>query len=218
MASKYALAARQALRIIGRPARIPEIWRVIETDIELEHDSLAPEQTLRNEMRKNCDTCSHIAQGDAYLFFTQPSRGLYALREWQGNKAAEAPTAEEKPSSPSIPPPLPEEVFADDLGFREGASHAILINAYERDPRARQACINHWGTACVACGFDFGQKYGELGQGFIHVHHIVPLSETSYDYELDPIKDLRPVCPNCHAMLHRKRPVLQIDDLVEIIT
>ena len=30
---------------------------------------------------------------------------------------------------------------------------------------------------------------------------------------MDPIKDLRPVCPNCHAMLHRAVPALSIDDI-----
>ncbi|HHO0788469.1 HNH endonuclease [Aeromonas allosaccharophila] len=60
---------------------------------------------------------------------------------------------------------------------------------------------------------DFGEKYGELGKGFIHVHHMMPLSEIGEEYVVDPIKDLIPVCPNCHAMLHRRNPPLTIDDL-----
>lgn len=97
--------------------------------------------------------------------------------------------------------------------YREGSVRQVLVNAYERDRAARQACINHYGTACSVCGLVFEERYGGLGADFIHVHHIVPLSELGSDYEPDPIKDLRPVCPNCHAMLHRRRPVLTIAEL-----
>jgi 5-methylcytosine-specific restriction enzyme A len=101
--------------------------------------------------------------------------------------------------------------------YREGAVRQILVNAYERDRTARQACIAHFGLACAVCGLTFEERFGDLGAGFIHVHHIVPLSELGPDYSLNPIKDLRPVCPNCHAMLHRRRPPLSIDDLRGII-
>jgi 5-methylcytosine-specific restriction protein A len=82
------------------------------------------------------------------------------------------------------------------------------VNAYERDPRARKACLAHHGTNCSVCGFNFESRYGKIGEGFIHVHHLVPLSEVGEDYEVDPIADLLPVCPNCHAMLHRSDPPL----------
>jgi 5-methylcytosine-specific restriction protein A len=52
------------------------------------------------------------------------------------------------------------------------------------------------------CGLNFGAVYGSLAEGFIHVHHVKPLSEISAEYEVDPIADLRPVCPNCHAVIH----------------
>jgi 5-methylcytosine-specific restriction protein A len=60
--------------------------------------------------------------------------------------------------------------------------------------------------------------YGDLGKGFIHVHHIVPISEIGTSYKVDPIKDLVPVCPNCHSMMHRLNPVITIADLKSIIT
>ncbi|RME44545.1 MAG: HNH endonuclease, partial [Chloroflexi bacterium] len=59
-------------------------------------------------------------------------------------------------------------------------------------------------------------EYGELGKGFIHVHHVIPLSEIDSRYEVDPINDLCPVCPNCHAMIHREEPPLTIKQLREI--
>jgi 5-methylcytosine-specific restriction protein A len=57
-----------------------------------------------------------------------------------------------------------------------------------------------------------------LGEGFIHVHHLKPLAQIGEQYELDPINDLRPVCPNCHAMLHRASPALSIDALRALIS
>ncbi|RCW21458.1 HNH endonuclease [Ciceribacter lividus] len=86
--------------------------------------------------------------------------------------------------------------------YIEGALKQIKVNAYERDRKARQACIDFHGTDCKVCGLDFGSRYGEIGTGFIHVHHVVPLASIGDEYEVDPVKDLVPVCPNCHAMLH----------------
>lgn len=87
------------------------------------------------------------------------------------------------------------------------------MNAYERDRAARQACISHYALACVVCDLRFEERYGAVGASFIHVHHVVPLSELGPDYKLDPVRDLRPVCPNCHAMLHRQRPPHSIEAL-----
>jgi 5-methylcytosine-specific restriction protein A len=97
--------------------------------------------------------------------------------------------------------------------LKEGGKHEHIINIYERSPEARKRCIESYGYKCCVCGFDFEKEYGELGKGFIHVHHIKPLSEINENYNVDPKKDLRPICPNCHAMLHRKSPILGIDEL-----
>ena len=66
-------------------------------------------------------------------------------------------------------------------------------------------------------GFDFEAVYGGLGRGFIHVHHLVPVSTIGKEYKIDPIQDLRPVCPNCHSMLHKNNPPLTIEELKNII-
>lgn len=110
------------------------------------------------------------------------------------------------------PLPLPEEVSAQ-TEYYEGAVNRITVNAYERDKAARQACIDYHGLQCAACDFDFEAVYGERGAGFIHVHHQVPLSEVNARYKVNPRKDLVPVCPNCHAMIHRSGKVLTVRQL-----
>ena len=100
---------------------------------------------------------------------------------------------------------LPEEVNEPNQYF-EGATSRIEINAYERDRQARDACIKHYGTCCFICGFSFGATYGKEFEEYIHVHHLCPLSEIGEEYRVDPVKDLRPVCPNCHAVIHLGRP------------
>lgn len=86
----------------------------------------------------------------------------------------------------------------------EGGMKDILTNKYERSITARKKCIAVYGTACQICGFDFGAVYGSEFAGKIHVHHKLPLYEIKEDYVVDPVKDLIPVCPNCHMILHSK--------------
>ena len=108
-------------------------------------------------------------------------------------------------------------VAEEGTAYYEGRYKRTPINKYERNPLARRMCIEHHGCVCHACGFDFYHTYGELGRGFIHVHHIVPISTIRKNYILYPEKDLIPVCPNCHAMLHKQSPALNVAALKEII-
>lgn len=94
--------------------------------------------------------------------------------------------------------------------LREGAVRQVVVKDYERDPHARRLCIAHHGTTCVICGFSFGETYGAVAEGFIHVHHVQPLAEIGAEHTVDPVRDLRPVCPNCHAVLHLRVPVYSI--------
>lgn len=109
------------------------------------------------------------------------------------------------------------ELVLDEQPYNEGAINKITVNHYERNPKARQICIEHYGMNCSVCDFNFEEKYGEIGEGFIHVHHLKPLSKIGREYELKPIDDLRPVCPNCHAMLHKSKPPYSIEELKGII-
>jgi hypothetical protein len=112
--------------------------------------------------------------------------------------------------------PLPEEII-DLAPLHEGAIRQILVNAYERNPEARRKCLAHYGVSCFVCGFNFADTYGEIGQDFIHVHHLRQLADIGEAYEVDPVADLRPVCPNCHAIIHRRIPALTIKEVQELL-
>jgi hypothetical protein len=98
--------------------------------------------------------------------------------------------------------------------YHEGAKKKIVVNAYERNKKARAECIELYGYNCQACGINFREKYGDIGSGFIHVHHFFPIEKIGNEYQIDPKKDLCPVCPNCHNMIHKmKDPPDSIDKL-----
>jgi len=88
----------------------------------------------------------------------------------------------------------------------EGATQRVAVTAYERNRQARARCLEHYGVSCVVCGINFAQTYGQAAEGFIHVHHIRQLSEIGKKYRVDPVADLRPVCPNCHSVIHLAMP------------
>jgi 5-methylcytosine-specific restriction enzyme A len=113
-------------------------------------------------------------------------------------------------------PPLPEELPGQ-REHVEGRKITVKINAYERSPEARAECIAHHGYKCAVCGFDFTDKYGDLGKNFIHVHHLIPIGQIGREYRVNGVRDLRPVCPNCHAMLHRPRTMLTIEELRRVL-
>ena len=105
---------------------------------------------------------------------------------------------------------LPGEVENPDR-YWEGATRQVSVTTYERSSAARKACLRQHGYDCWICGFNFGSTYGSLGEGFIHVHHLVPLSDIDEAYKIDPINDLIPLCPNCHAMVHKECPPLEVE-------
>lgn len=115
---------------------------------------------------------------------------LDALAKW-------CPGSTSEQGKPKIP---------QNTSYSEGATTIVKANRYERDPRARQECIDYYGTKCWVCDFDYHECYGPIGSQYIEVHHRIPIAERAQagGYELDPIKDLCPLCANCHRMVHRK--------------
>lgn len=107
--------------------------------------------------------------------------------------------------------PFPEEV--DDSGYPEGSLKRIWVNAYERSATARARCIAHHGWRCAACDLLLSERYGPVAEGLIHVHHLRPVSQLGHGYHVDPVADLRPICPTCHAVIHRRTPPLSIKEV-----
>lgn len=105
----------------------------------------------------------------------------------------------------------------DDDKLYEGALVKVMANKYERNQKARKECVAKKGYKCLVCGCDFEKAYGEIGKGFIHVHHVVPISSIGQEYELNVDTDLVPVCPNCHYMMHRKDPPYTVEEMKKIM-
>jgi 5-methylcytosine-specific restriction protein A len=109
----------------------------------------------------------------------------------------------------------PDEIEAPWQYF-EGAIRKVSVNRYERSRSARDACLNHYGRRCSVCHPDFERVYGEIGRDFIQVHHLKPLAEIGAKYRIDPIADLRPICPNSHAMIHSGKNMMSVEELKKV--
>ncbi len=120
-------------------------------------------------------------------------------------------------------PQMERVTFVDEaesqVEFTEGSTSLVTRSSRQRNRNARQKCIELMGAVCSVCGFDFEQHYGSIGKGFIHIHHKTPISERDGNYMIDVSSDLVPVCPNCHAMLHREvdGKCLSVEELTKIV-
>ncbi|MCQ1537303.1 HNH endonuclease [Methanosarcina sp. KYL-1] len=100
----------------------------------------------------------------------------------------------------------------------DGKIRVCYTTQYERNSINRRNAITIHGTVCQACGFDFEKTYGEIGKGYIEVHHIKPLSEEKCDVEINPETDLICVCANCHRIIHkRKDKVLSLKEVQNLL-
>lgn len=97
--------------------------------------------------------------------------------------------------------------------YAEGKQRSVTYKSYDRNPVARQVCIGHYGYSCCVCGFNFENAYGKMGLKYIEVHHLKQIADVREEYLINPINDLRPVCANCHRMLHKTRPPISIEEL-----
>lgn len=185
-----------AFRNLGGRAHLSAVYKEVRR-LGYDRGGKEPDKIVRSEIQKHSRNSRRFSgKSDDDLFrHVGPARsGIWELREVR----------------------LPEEVPIG-LAYSEGSVQKILVNRYERDPRARDECIQHYGTSCFLCAFDFVAVYGEVMAGFTHVHHLRALSSVGADYEVDPIRDLRPVCPNCHAVLHRREPPYSLDEVREFL-
>lgn len=115
-------------------------------------------------------------------------------------------------------PTFPDEIEYTDVMLPEGKTKQILVNIRERNSKARRINIGRYGTRCAVCEVDLGEVYGAEFSGKIHVHHLNPIGETRGEHEVNPLEDLRPVCPNCHMIIHCKQnPPYTIEEVKQML-
>lgn len=103
--------------------------------------------------------------------------------------------------------------------IREGRVQETSTSRYERNPKARKACLAHFKRChggrifCAVCGFDFEKVYGADFRNYIHVHHLNPISSFEAEHTIHPETDLIPICPNCHAVAHAIKPPYTLEQI-----
>lgn len=136
---------------------------------------------------------------------------------YTGNKtelatiAAEIRSLAAEGNAPVAPEPDEEEVDATEgrLLYRR---HRMRERDLKIVKRKKAAVLKATGRlACEACNLDFGERYGQRGEGFIECHHTRPLAESGQT--VTGLQDLVLLCSNCHRMVHLRRPMLSMGDL-----
>jgi 5-methylcytosine-specific restriction protein A len=102
--------------------------------------------------------------------------------------------------------------------FEEGEQSMLLSKHVERSPAAKKRCLDVHGYQCFVCEKSMSDRYGTIGEGVIDVHHLQELAQRDGKHIVDPEKDLVPVCPNCHRMIHTKRPALSLQAVRNMLT
>ena len=182
-------------------------------EVYISHDSFSVSCLIsdRGITKENKEIFNILSK---YASFSKEQQGLYSLKKWTFD-----PSENLENLFAGFDSFIRNElmVFENDISdfitkskseapiYSEGEQDDFAGKKYERNPKARAACIAYHGTACVICGIDFEKAFGAEFAGKIEVHHIVPLSQIGQEYVVDPIRDLVPVCPNCHTLLHSKK-------------
>jgi 5-methylcytosine-specific restriction protein A len=99
----------------------------------------------------------------------------------------------------------------------EGRKSSVTVNKYERSRVNRAIALEIHGFICRGCDLRMADLYGPIGEGVIHVHHLEPVSSMDTPRILNPAIDLIPLCPNCHAIVHRRNPPLDVLELKDIL-
>lgn len=186
-----------ALSNLGGEAHIGIICDYIEKNNTL--DYMGRNKNWRQQVSNSITTHSSDSnsfKGGEDIFYTPMyGSGVWGLRTTRENHLA-----------------LDEDNIENIEKYAEGSVKAILINSYERNQSARNACLEHFkrkngGTVkCEICDFSFKKIYGKQFEDKIHIHHVVEISTIKKEYKIDPISDLIPVCPNCHYIIHSRKP------------
>lgn len=179
-------------------------------ELRPEYKSMSPEAAWKNEvgLTRKCSNWDRLRE---YLDGVDIEVILSRNDDPYASNNAMEPQSKELLPIPESKINILDAVFPDEVdtstGIIEGASKTVNVNIHERNPFARQKCIEFYGTACAVCGINLADVYGEEFSGKIHVHHLKPINEYAGEHDIDPIQDLRPVCPNCHMIMHCRQDV-----------
>lgn len=174
---------------------------------------------LRINGARRVHTDPSIWETDWRMMSLALRRGMLAINDGNSDEDARLIGLWTSRAATSILALLPVETGEDaDVppeveGLPEGARIRIEANRYERDRRNRAAALMIHGYACKACRLRMDDRYGAAAAGLIEVHHVTPVSELGAGYIIDPSRDLVPLCPNCHAVAHRRAPPYSVDEL-----
>lgn len=172
---------------------------------------------VRDERTEDFFQRCGLRPGPIASFYPVAANDWQLLAHWIDERAPGATQVRSLTSASELRD-LPIEEINPSSRLPEGARRRLYVNAYERNPTARRLCLEHYGMMCNVCGFRFAKFYGHTGDGFIEVHHIVPLSQVGPGYKVDPVRDLRPVCSNCHSIIHRRRPAFTLAEVRTFLT
>lgn len=195
--------------------------KVVEVDLDPDESYQNPEDWIDKDGFDKFNEVKRFVRLEIEDYIDNEALSLDALLKNGLNGAPQGPLKVTEILSSYIEKHFSGQVFPDEVKeeLEEGQKITVTVNRYERNPIARKKCLEIHGGSCAVCSLNFGEVYGEVGEGFIHVHHINPLHQIGKQHVIDFEKDLVPVCPNCHAMLHRKvnGKTLSVEELKEEI-
>lgn len=118
-------------------------------------------------------------------------------------------------------------VYSEDDMVTEGQTKSGNSKVKSRSDKLRKAAVDFYRTEsgqikCCVCGFDFEETYGELGKDYIQIHHEHPVCQYDDDgvelFIKEAINNVKPLCANCHCMVHRNRKsIISVDELRNLI-
>ncbi len=160
-----------------------------------------------------CDTTTGEMRSRLHKNPPQSSLTIGEWGAWEANVTGVAGEFVLGVLPPSFIQNQPIAQAESDSKLVEGAARQLTLTRYERNEEARIHCIEHYGAKCQACGLVYEAKYGPLGADLIHVHHLTPLSAIGESYEVNPVRDLIPLCATCHHVVHRRNPPYSVEEL-----
>ena len=131
-------------------------------------------------------------------------RGVH--KKWQGRSTEELETSVLGLRESLLSGDMDELVSPSQEARTEGGQKVFTLVRPERNRKLRETALALHGYDCMSCGFNFEEFYGEIGKGFIEVHHVVPLAKAGVR-ETDAENDLVVLCANCHRMVHRRQGI-----------